>query len=230
MILRRRTNGDTDHEDQVEANPASNTLLKKKRKPPKLPKVNRRYFKIKPFIEEYLIDFNGVKAYHRSGFGNPDCKMGDPDYRRDTQAASKILSKPQVIQAIHEAVETRARKVPDVTPEKIIKELSLLAFSNIKDYITWDIDGTTTMKPSEQLTNDQAACIAELVEVSSSKYRNTIKFKLYEKKGALIDLGKHLGMFWEDSGRGSNPLEEAKKIQQALREIEGKIETKPGKN
>jgi hypothetical protein len=40
-----------------------------------------------------------------------------------------------------------------------------------------------------------------------------------DKRGALIDLGKHIGMFWEGERQG-DPIEAARKIKEALGQME----------
>jgi hypothetical protein len=49
---------------------------------------------------------------------------------------------------------------------------------------------------------------------------------MYDKKSSLIDLGKHLGLFWEDSNKSRDPVEEARKIRDALNQIEERTSPK----
>ena len=46
--------------------------------------------------------------------------------------------------------------------------------------------------PSEQLDDDTAAAVSEISQTAQG-----IKIKMHDKKGALVDIGKHLGMFVE---------------------------------
>ena len=46
---------------------------------------------------------------------------------------------------------------------------------------------------SDELDDDTAAAIAEI----SQNATGGVKLKMHDKKGALVDLGKHLGMFTE---------------------------------
>jgi phage terminase small subunit len=69
------------------------------------------------------------------------------------------------------------------------------------DYITFDRDGKAVVA-LKGLTRDQMAAISS-VETEKVYERqedgrcqfNRAKFRLHDKRGALVDLGRHLGMF-----------------------------------
>lgn len=101
------------------------------------------------------------------------------------------------------ALREGAAKRNDVTVDKIIRELALLGFSNMLDFIGTQDDGSAFVDLSK-LTRDQAAAISEVTsEVymdgagEDAKPVKRTKFKLTDKRAALVDLGKHLGMFIE---------------------------------
>lgn len=157
-----------------------------------------------------MVDLNATKAYQRCGYGTNH-------YYGDSVAAAKLLNKPEVIQLIHEAENERSKRT-EITQDMVVRELSLIAFSNLKKLAKWDIDGIT-LKGSEELTMDECVCINEISQ-KLDNYGSQLKIKLYDKKSALIDLGKHIGMFWEDNSKTKDPTEEANKIRAAQREIE----------
>jgi phage terminase small subunit len=169
---------------------------------------NRKYFKVRMFVDQYLVDLNAVKAYQR-------CGLGSKSYDADRVEAHKKLNDPEVQQAIWEEIERRRANIK-VTQERVLQELASLAFSNIKDISEWK-DNVIETKDSGELDNFQSAAIQEISETKQG-----LKIKMHDKKGALVDLGKHLGLFWDADGKVKDPTEEANNIRRALREIEEK--------
>lgn len=212
-----------------------------KRKRGRQPGVSgKKYFKTKLFVNEYLVDFKIYKAFIRCGYGTGQ-------ENTDRMQSSLYFNKPEVQQAIQEEVNRRCKEL-EITEQSVLKELSKIAFSDIKNYMTWDSEGNVWFKPSDALADNLSGAIAEFETKEQTRYVTVVdqdaegkpivdkngkittkrmaitvpsyKFKLYDKKSALIDLGKHLGLFWDDSNKAGDPLEFAKKAQQALREIE----------
>ncbi len=122
----------------------------------------------------------------------------------------------------HEGVEARiaelrkgAMQRHEVTVDRIVGEMAKLAFANMLDYIQIQADGTAYVDFSK-LTREQAAAIGEIVTEEYTEGRGEdarpvkrVKFKLLDKRGALVDLGKHLGMFTdkhEITGKDGAPL------------------------
>lgn len=83
----------------------------------------------------------------------------------------------------------------DVTIERVLEEMRRIGFSDMRDYADWD-GSTVTLKPSDELTDEAAAAVAE-VQQTTTEGGGSIKFKLHDKRAALQDLGKFLGMFVE---------------------------------
>ncbi len=87
----------------------------------------------------------------------------------------------------------------------------MLAFSNMLDYMTVDDDGYGVVDLSK-LTRDQAAAISEVVvdqytEGKGKEARKVkrMRFKLTDKRGPLVDLGRHVGLFPKTNGNGAHP-------------------------
>lgn len=90
----------------------------------------------------------------------------------------------------------------EVTVDKIVQELALIAFANMLDYVEVRPDGTARIDLSK-ITREQGAVISELA-FDDGKF----KFKLSDKQGALEKLGKHLGMFpTQVSGKDNGPVQ-----------------------
>ena len=140
------------------------------------------------FVDEYLVDLNATQAAIRAG------------YSAKTAAAigSENLKKPEIAAAIAERQAKVAEKA-GVTVERIVAELAKLGFANMADYMGVGADGLPALDWSK-LTRDQAAALVEVTvdHIARGEDEPTIsrvKFKLADKRGALVDLGKHLGMF-----------------------------------
>lgn len=151
------------------------------------------------FVQEYLIDLNATQAAVRAG------------YSEKTAGAigAENLRKPQ----IQGAIEAQQRLIAGqlgVTQEKIVAELAKIGFANMKNYMRAGTNGDPYLDFSA-LTDDQTAALAEVtvddyVEGRGEDARQVkrVKFKLYDKRAALVDLGRHLGLFIdkvEHSGR-----------------------------
>lgn len=174
----------------------------------------RRYFKIKPFVDQYLVDHNAVKAWQRAGYSTGT-------YGNDAIQAQKTMARPDVQQMIHERQQVLAQKV-EITQEMVIKEFISIAFSNIKDVLRWEADGSISYVGSDSISREKAAAISEISQTIRADGTGSLKFKLYDKQNALMMVGKYLGMFFDDSKGNKDPMEEAKKIKKALEEIDNK--------
>lgn len=144
------------------------------------------------FVEEYLVDLNATQAAIRSGFS---AKNAD-------KIGSQLLGKTRVAEAIAEAQEKRSKRTA-ITQDMVLKELAKLAFANISDYMRVSEDGLAYTDLS-QLTRDQAAAIHEFTideyaegRGEDSREVKRVKLKLADKRQALVDVGRHLGMFVE---------------------------------
>lgn len=87
-----------------------------------------------------------------------------------------------------------------VTQERIIEEITKIAFSDPTQIQSWGPDGIT-VKPSSELTDEQKATVAEVHEMRGM-HGTTMKVKQYDKLRALVDLGKAIGMFKDEKDSG----------------------------
>lgn len=144
------------------------------------------------FVREYLIDLNGTQAVIRAGYSAKGA---------DVQAC-RLLGDARIAAAIAAAQQKLASR-QDVTLERIVAELAKIGFANMQDYMRVGSGGEPTLDFSN-LTRDQAAALGEVtVETfidgggDDARAVRRVKFKLHDKRAALVDLGKHLGMFVE---------------------------------
>jgi phage terminase small subunit len=148
------------------------------------------------FVAEYLVDLNATQAAIRAGYSR----------RTATQIGCRLLRNGSVAEAIASAQADLAGKL-GVTVERIVTELARIGFSDIRDVLRWrsvpaagDADEGATnarvisvveVKNADELTSHAAAAIAEL----SLRPSGGVRVRLHDKRAALVDLGKHLGMF-----------------------------------
>jgi phage terminase small subunit len=106
-------------------------------------------------------------------------------------------------------MQARVVEKAEITVADVITELGKIGFSNMLDYV--QIEGTDPVVDLSALTHEQAAAIGEVtVETymegkgpDAEKVKRT-KFKLLDKRAALVDIGKHLGAFKEDEKNKGN--------------------------
>lgn len=156
------------------------------------------------FVQEYLIDLNATQAAIRAGY-SPDTAYS---------IGSENLSKPVIALAVETAQAERLARV-ELTGDMVIAELRKIGFANMQDYMSSTEDGDPFLDFS-MLTRDQAAALQEVtVEAytdgkgEEAKQVKRVKFKLADKRAALVDLGKHLKLFVERhelTGKDGAPL------------------------
>ena len=159
----------------------------------------------KRFVQEYLIDLNATQACIRAGYAKG---------KSAEVQGSVLLGNPKVAEAVVKAQEKAAAR-HEVTLDRIIAELAKLGFSNMQDYMRVGPDGDPVLDFS-RLTREQAAALTEVTvedfvdgRGEDARAVRRVKFKLADKRAALVDLGKHLGGFAERrelSGRDGGPL------------------------
>jgi phage terminase small subunit len=137
------------------------------------------------FIEEYLIDLNATQAAIRAGYSAKNADKIGPE----------LLGKTRVAEAIEKAIAERSRRT-EITQDSVLRELALIGFADMADFTQWSPDGVT-LKDSEDLTPEHTRIVAE-VSQTKTEHGGTIKFKLHDKQAALVNLGRHLGLFHDN--------------------------------
>jgi phage terminase small subunit len=108
--------------------------------------------------------------------------------------ACRLAADIKVVSRIEE-LKMRLQERNMVTVENVLSELSKIAFDDIKNYLRFypDADGNIKMEIKDSETIDTRA----ISEVSLGK-DGQFKFKQYCKDNALVQLGKHLGLFTDN--------------------------------
>jgi phage terminase small subunit len=148
------------------------------------------------FVEEYLIDLNATQAAIRAGYSE----------KTAAQIGAENLIKPVVASAIASAQDARSSRTK-ITQDDVLQELARIGFSDMRTFANWGPRGVT-LKSVEELDDDASRCVAE-VSQTISKEGGSIRFKLHDKPTALINIGKHLGMF---SDKADSSLTEIPKL------------------
>jgi phage terminase small subunit len=128
----------------------------------------------------------------------------------------RLKNDPEVVARVEEILGRAAARA-EVTVEGVLRELAKIGFSDIRKAIAWrsnvavaavDIDeelqaieaggeirhqitNQVELIDSADIDDDTAAAIAEIAMTD----KGGLRLKLHDKRGALVDLGRHLGMF-----------------------------------
>lgn len=175
------------------------------------------------FVAEYLVDLNATQAAIRSGYSA----------KTAPEQASRLLSNVKVSDAVQAAMQARSQRT-EITQDMVLCELAKIGFSDIRKVVRWGAtelrttegkDGETVTEPyhglrllaADEIDDDTAAAIAEV-----SEGRDGLKVKFHDKKGALVDIGRHIGMFKdrvEHTGKDGGPVEVVHMTPEAIRKV-----------
>ena len=176
------------------------------------------------FVDEYLIDLNATQAAIRSGYSAKTAQ----------EQASRLLSNVMVHAAISDRMKAREHRT-EITQDRVLKELAKIGFSDIRKALDWvpevavvdEETGQTALMngvaliPSEKIDDDTAAAISEISQTAQG-----VKIKLHDKRAALVDIGRHLGMFKdkvEVSGPNGGPLQHTEMTKEEFAQIAADI-------
>ena len=138
----------------------------------------------KRFADEYLIDLNATRAY----------RAAYPAVKRDetaAQAGSRLLRNVNVSAYIAKKLKERQKRT-EITQDRVLQELAAIAFTDVTEIVSIR-QNTVFVKNTNELTDAQKKAIAGIKTAKDG----SVELKLYDKKGALELLGRHLGM-WND--------------------------------
>ncbi len=112
-------------------------------------------------------------------------------YKENGGNASTYASRPEIANRITEIKEVIAARAM-VSAERVLAELARIGFAKATDVITIK-DGKVIVADTASLSPDIQAAISEI-----SQTRDGLKVKMHDKRAALENLGKHLGLFKEN--------------------------------
>jgi phage terminase small subunit len=153
-------------------------------------KKNKLTPKQAKFVEEYLIDLNGTQAAIRAGYSA----------KRADAIAYELLRKPEIQESIRKRRDELSKTV-EVTQERIVLEMSRLAFMDIRNLFNEDGSPIAIKK----LSDAAAAGIVgiEVVAIGNAEMGigRVVKYKLPDKNKALENLARILGYLDKDKNR-----------------------------
>ena len=165
------------------------------------------------FIEAYLIHKNATKAAIAAGFSE----------RSANNQGTRLMAND----AIRAEIEARLASTLDryaVTSDRIIRELALIGFGNIGDFIAVQDGGSAVVDfgtaTREQMASLKSVEIDERTIDGAAPGVRRIKISMSDKRQALMDLAKIARMLPADRHEHSGSIEHvdaAKSIRSTLR-------------
>lgn len=137
------------------------------------------------FIDEYMVDLNATRAAIAAGYSK----------KTAAQTGWENLRKPQIAGEISQRQKKLSNRL-EVTAENVVNELAKLAFANIGDFYTIR-DGRLEIDTNALTDPMKAAALTQVDIIDKPSGDQIIKIRLCDKRSALTDLGKHLGLFAE---------------------------------
>jgi phage terminase small subunit len=176
------------------------------------------------FAQGLAKGLNADEAYSAAGF---KANRGNAATLKQKQSISKRVSELlEWSETVDRKATERAVERLSITKERVLAELAKIGFSDIRKAIKWNgvvqtetdnpdggdvrvirniVSNSVTLIDSSELDDDTAAAISQI----SQNATGGITLKMHDKKGALVDIGRHLGMFidrLEHTGKDGAPL------------------------
>ena len=148
--------------------------------------VNRLPVQMQKFVGELLADksFNATNAARKAGYAHPSV------------AANKLMKNPIVLAHIGKAIHRREVRT-EVTQDKVIKELAIVAFSNAQELF----DKNDAIKAVKSMDENTARAIQSIkISYTTEGSREEpvevkhVEVRFWSKTEALKMLAAHLGM------------------------------------
>ena len=134
------------------------------------------------FVRQYLVDLNATAAAIRAGYSERTAKS----------QGQRLLTNVDVSAALAAAKAEREQRT-EITQDRVVSELAKIAFADPRELMEWGPEGVK-LKDSAELTEEQAASVAEVSE-TTTKDGGSLRLKKHDKVKALELLGRPLGMF-----------------------------------
>ena len=160
------------------------------------------------FVQEYMVDLNATQAAIRAGYSE----------RTAYSQGQRLLKHVEVQAQLQKAMKKRAERT-EITQDMVVKELAKIGFANLGDFMRVTSGGEPYYDLSD-MTPEKSAALSEVTVEDFTEGRGPdardvrrIKLRLCDKRAALVDLGKHLGMFREGASDEDVPLPTTVKIE-----------------
>ena len=139
----------------------------------------------KIFCDEYLIDFNGTRAY-KQAYGE--------QLSNEVAAvnASNLLRKPNISQYIDKRVRAREKRT-EIKQDDVVRSLKNILDANVTDLVNASGSFTFSVKDTSEIPKELQYAIKSI-----KPGRDGIEIEFYDKLKAAELLGKHLGMYTDN--------------------------------
>jgi len=168
------------------------------------PSLNRKQ---QLFVAEYLVDLNATQAAIRAGYS----------VRTAFRSGAQNMQKSAIKAAIDAEIEKQKARI-NITADSVVKELALVGFANMADFIVIDEGGGIQAIPLDQLAEGKSRIIKKVKEkrvirtVKGTKEKPdgeeildaTYEFELCDKVKSLELLARHLGLLNDKNEFGLN--------------------------
>ncbi len=144
--------------------------------------MNKKADKISPMEIKFCMGF--VKTNRKGA----SAAAAGYNKTQSSKTATLLLRKPMILEYIEELKAKLANK-GIASAAKVLREVTLLAESNMADYVEFRA-GKLKLKSSSELTRDQMSCIRSI-----EWGKKGLKLKLYDKLEALDKLGRYHDLF-----------------------------------
>ncbi|MCP3683919.1 MAG: terminase small subunit [bacterium] len=159
--------------------------------------------KQKLFCLEYLKDLNATRSALDAGYSEKTAEV----------IGWENLRKPLIADYIQKKNQERFDNL-ESEGKKVIYELALVGFSDIKDYVDIDEEGCVKCKSIEEMKNTRViSSVKEKRTIRQSPGEsedmildNTFEFKMHDKMKALEGLAKHYGLYKDDINLKTGPI------------------------
>lgn len=144
------------------------------------------------FPKEFAVDLNATKAAERCGYSNKCAR----------NAGARLMANANIQAAIRELMEKRQERL-EITADKWLRELAIIGFSDIANYIDIDQDtGSIRAKSFDEMPKETSRALETIKEDrmiredskgEDSIINSKVTFKMHGKLEALKMIGQHLG-------------------------------------
>jgi len=146
----------------------------------------------KIFVQEYLVDLFATQAAIRAGYSE----------RTAESIGLENLGKPRIAAAVQAAMAERSKRT-EITQDMVVRELALIGFADMADFVKIDESGMIQALPLDTLAEGKSRIIKKVREkrvIKSTAEGDqvldaTFEFELCDKVKSLENPGRHLGMF-----------------------------------
>jgi phage terminase small subunit len=180
------------------------------------PLSNPRYER---FAQDLAAGIDINKAFEAAGF-KPN-KGNARALRAREEVAYRIKALLSAREARHEKSIQIAVERTGISMGRVLEELAKIGFSDIRKAVSWQ-GNEVTLTDSDQLDESTAGAISEVRKGKDGQ----VSIKLHDKRAALVDIGRHLGMF-KDKLELSGSIDLTKMTDEQLKALDGIFETLP---